>query len=83
MSEPDVGAQRHGRLIVIGFTDRTAKRALCRCDCGNVREVGVETLRAGEARSCGCAPLSEAEVNDLRRERSERARRIPDWRPGR
>ncbi len=78
MSESDIVAQRYGRLAVIGFVDRTAKRCICRCDCGNVREVGVESLRADEVRSCGCAAPAP---NGLRRERSEQ--RLPDWRPQR
>ncbi len=51
---PDAVATKYGAWIVIGFCDRTAKRAIVRCACGQVREVGVETLKSGESRGCGC-----------------------------
>lgn len=48
--------QRFGRLVVIRETDkRNGKRyALCRCDCGTVREFDIYNLLSGRAKSCGC-----------------------------
>lgn len=48
--------QRLGRLVVIRETDkRNGKRyALCRCDCGTVREFDIYNLLSGRAKSCGC-----------------------------
>ena len=49
----DAIPQRFGRWTVVGFADaRTAKRALCRCDCGAVREVSFEALTTGLSIAC-------------------------------
>jgi hypothetical protein len=49
------------------------QRALCKCDCGTVREVSVEALLDGSARSCGCGPAGGA----------SKGSHLPDWRPQR
>lgn len=46
--------QRFGRLIVICLTTEREYHLLCRCDCGNVREVLKGNLIKGNTRSCGC-----------------------------
>lgn len=48
--------QRFTRLVVIRETDkRNGKRyALCRCDCGTVREFDIYNLLSGRVKSCGC-----------------------------
>jgi hypothetical protein len=50
--------QRFGHWRVVGFADtRTAKRALCRCDCGAIREVSYESLTTGLSIACSaCEP---------------------------
>ena len=50
----DTVAETSGAWRIIGFVDRTAKRALCACACGQVREVGVEALASGQSQGCGC-----------------------------
>ncbi len=75
MTEPD--AKTFGAWTVVGFCDaRTCKCALYRCVCGVVREVGVDALQSGQSVGCGCRQTPKAES-------SERARRLPDWRPQR
>lgn len=57
MAARDVIGQRFGRLIVTGFkfeSGRTKYRAVCRCDCGNTKEIYVYSLLKGDTRSCGC-----------------------------
>ena len=49
--------ERYGLLTVIANTGkRTAKEPiwLCKCDCGNYKEVPTGSLRNGHTRSCGC-----------------------------
>ena len=51
------------------------RRALCRCDCGSVREVAIAALEDKSSLSCGCqAP---------RDKNRDRPRLVPDWRPQR
>jgi hypothetical protein len=58
MTEPEAAPQRFGRWRVVGFADtRTAKRALCKCDCGAIREVSYEALTTGLSIACSsCFP---------------------------
>lgn len=53
---------RVGRLTVIGPSERTGY-SICRCSCGNIKEVSNDALQRGTTRSCGCL-------------RSENAKRI-------
>ena len=52
----DLIGQRFGRWEVIGTALPRNKRKywLCRCDCGEEREVSQESLLRGTSRSCGC-----------------------------
>lgn len=48
--------KRYGRLIVIS---RAANRQgkvmwLCKCDCGNTKEIAAPSLVSGRTQSCGC-----------------------------
>ncbi len=49
---------RFGKWTVIERSDKTDKKGniyyLCRCDCGNVKEVRASRLKNGESKSCGC-----------------------------
>lgn len=52
---------RFGRWTVIGEAENhiqpngsVKKKYLCRCDCGNVKEVQAQSLRDGNSVSCGC-----------------------------
>lgn len=57
---------RFGRLVVLGATFSTSINArrmrcvVCECDCGNVKVAGVDRLRHGRTKSCGCLQASEA-----------------------
>ena len=57
-----LGAARFGKLEVIGEAEGVPakgggvmRRALCRCDCGDVRQYYLGNLRRGASSSCGCA----------------------------
>jgi hypothetical protein len=49
-------AQRFGAWSLVRFSDRTEKRALCKCDaCGKIVELSVEALEGGAVPFCpGC-----------------------------
>ena len=43
--------QRFGRLVVESMR---GSKWLCKCDCGNITEVGASQLLSGGTKSCGC-----------------------------
>lgn len=53
----DLTGERFGRLLVIKLIGRNKKRIyiwLCKCDCGNIKEVPMAYLTSGHTKSCGC-----------------------------
>lgn len=59
--------QRFGRLIVIKNTGKRTSKVpiwLCKCDCGNYKEVPTNLLTSGHTQSCGCLKL-ETHLIDL------------------
>jgi len=84
LAPPDsngIEGRRYGAWVALR-ADATAKRVSCVCACGAVRQVAIDALESGMSRSCGCTPLSRAEVDATRREIAQR-RRLEDWRPQR
>jgi hypothetical protein len=64
----DLSGQRFGRLIAEYRTDRDkGKRTwwMCKCDCGNLKEIQAVHLRGDRIRSCGC--LHKEIVSELRK----------------
>lgn len=50
--------KRFGKLTVIGFSRRDKRynyRYICKCDCGNIKEVVLSNLLRGNTTSCGCS----------------------------
>lgn len=53
----DLTGQRFGMLTVLercGTSKDGQKVYLCRCDCGNLKEIRSGNLRGGHTNSCGC-----------------------------
>lgn len=53
----DLRGRKFGRLTVIERSERKDPNAtwwVCKCDCGNTKEVRAGVLKKGETRSCGC-----------------------------
>lgn len=49
--------KRYGRLTVIEKLDKkdfTNSVYLCKCDCGNMKEVNINKLHTDHTKSCGC-----------------------------
>lgn len=56
MKLDDLTGKRYGRLIVVkrGTNKNKRTRWLCKCDCGNYKEIGATELKNGTTKSCGC-----------------------------
>lgn len=53
----DITGQRFGKLVAIEPTDKRYKGNViwkCKCDCGNVKEIPMNSLVHGGQKSCGC-----------------------------
>lgn len=52
----DLTGQRFGKLTVIKRVENHKKKVfwLCKCDCGNVKEIAARCLSGGITKSCGC-----------------------------
>lgn len=54
----DLVGQRFGRLVALEDCGKRGKGGhvyfLCRCDCGNLKEVSANSLRMKKIKSCGC-----------------------------
>ena len=48
----DLTGMRHGRLVAIKKADKGRTRWICRCDCGNIKEMRANKFFADQ--SCGC-----------------------------
>lgn len=69
-SEINLTGQRFGMLTAIRKSKNENKKIfyLCKCDCGNEKEIPTDCLRRGESKSCGCARgmmISKAHLSDL------------------
>lgn len=61
----DLTGKRFGRLTVIKDTGKRKHRNvvwLCKCDCGNFKEIKAEHLRYERTVSCGCFNREQASV---------------------
>ena len=62
MQRLDLTGKRSGKLVVVGHVikemGKTQRRkvnfAICKCDCGNTKEVKVDRISSGSTKSCGC-----------------------------
>ena len=53
----DVKGNRFGRLVVVEEAERgkyKELRLICKCDCGNIKNVSRAHLLGGDVNSCGC-----------------------------
>lgn len=62
---------RFGKWTVIERSDKSDKGRniyyLCKCDCGNIREVRASRLRNGETKSCGCVQKKDVTGQKVKR----------------
>lgn len=52
----DLTGKTFGRLTVIKRAENRGKTVywLCKCECGNTKEIMGKSLKNGDTRSCGC-----------------------------
>lgn len=48
-----------------GKADRLYRRALCKCSCGNEKEICLDNFRRGKIESCGCVQKAAVRDNTL------------------
>lgn len=46
--------ERYGRLTVIERSKTNPRYFICKCDCGNQKEIFSSHIKQGRTRSCGC-----------------------------
>lgn len=65
LSENDIINQRFGRLTLIRITSTQQRiikqkkdgfiyKVLCKCDCGNIKDIRYADIKSGHTKSCGC-----------------------------
>lgn len=61
----DLTGQRFGRLTVIGRDDKVTRKTywICQCDCGTIKSVRADILKAGKTISCGCKKKEQDKIN--------------------
>jgi len=64
-----LAGQTFGRLTVLREAEQRGQYRywLCRCDCGNEKEIKQSSLRGGLTQSCGCLAVEGAKERGLRR----------------
>ena len=73
----DIVGNRYGKLVVISRAENSKFNQtvwLCKCECGNEKEVVARNLKIGKTRSCGC--LAKEKSDRLRSERGEHYGRL-------
>lgn len=77
----DISNRTFGRYQVIAKTERRSTRGhffwLCRCSCGEEREVRGDALRSGDSQSCGCLNLEQKQAAG--RHRMSRTTEYKTW----
>ena len=69
MSKGDLSGKRFGRYTVIkeGVRSGRNRKWVCRCDCGEVKEVFQNALTTGRVVSCGCYNREQKTTHALER----------------
>lgn len=64
----DLHGYRFVRLMAIEVIKEKGKRTrwLCKCDCGNFKEVVTDYLRSGRTKSCGCLQKESRKSKDIK-----------------
>lgn len=61
----DLTGKKFGKLEVIGIADTKTRRTywVCKCDCGNYKNVRSDSLLCGAIKSCGCLKREQNKIN--------------------
>lgn len=61
----DLTGQKFGKLTVESPGNKASNGSLkwvCRCDCGNIKQIRGDKLRSGETKSCGCGEYKRKDL---------------------
>lgn len=76
----DITGQKFGRLTALKPTkNRNSKGSvmwLCKCDCGNIKEICIADLRNKGTQSCGCLSSDKARERLKKLTKEERSKRF-------
>ena len=75
----DLTGQRFGQLVAIrrvGTNKSGSATWLCKCDCGNEKEINAASLRYGTSKSCGCSHSKQMIENPPSRKHGESHTRL-------
>jgi hypothetical protein len=67
----NIAGKRFGKLVVLREAAPTVydsgekRNVTCRCDCGNLTDIGLQGLARGKTPSCGCAVVESATKHGL------------------
>lgn len=77
----DLTGQRFGRLMVIKRVANKYNRIffLCKCDCGNEKEICGKRLSIGQTRSCGCLAAESIRNRSLKHGYANKERLYRIW----
>lgn len=67
----DITGERFGMLTAIcsEYSDKHGGRMwLCYCDCGNEKDVSINSLRRGKTTSCGCKKIKHGHASNTEHE---------------
>lgn len=61
----DLSGQKFGKLTVLYRSSKIGEpiKFMCKCDCGNEKEIRGNDLRSGKTLSCGCLRKEKAQQN--------------------
>lgn len=61
LEKADLIGQRFGRLLIVIEAEKISNRRcfVCKCNCGNIIKVRLNSLKSGNTRSCGCLHKEE------------------------
>lgn len=83
MQRIDLTGQKFGRWTVLNFVHAPksgGSRWLCRCECGNEREVASVNLRRGLSQSCGCIRVESTTTHGGAKQSGEMKAEYTSWR---
>ena len=76
LRNPDLTGKKLNKLTVINYTNKRDKRGnriwLCKCDCGNIKEVNNNDFISNNVKSCGCLIKENAKLSQQRMANAKR-----------
>lgn len=61
----DLTGEKFGKLEVIGIAETNTRKTywICKCECGNYKNVRSDSLICGAIKSCGCLKKQQDKIN--------------------